>query len=905
MPVLGPLFGALLVLLLLAIPSPPQHQIIGLLEEVLWLRQMPPDGYCEAMGAKQDAREAAAGGSTQNIGRRRLGEAGAETEVGGAAAAAARLRDAVRGQFPPPPPPWGLDMGAADWASAQRVQKECTRLAVCGEAAEQLVALFSRDDKLRLVQGVGWRGWVKQPGFYVGNILGVPRLGVPSINMQDAAQGFRTIDPRMVGQVTSWPCALALAASWDPGLARKWGQALGQEFRAKGANVILGPSVNVHRVARNGRNAEYLSGEDGALGAPLADGYVRGVQGEGVAAVVKHFVLNSQETHRSAQSSDASDRTLWEVYYPPFEAAVRAGVASVMCGYNRINGTYACGNAHVLRRHLKLQMGFEGWVMSDWWATHSTHAAASGVDQNMPGSDRYFDAYSLGRLEERRAPRAAAVGFSDQGISAAAEKAREAEAEAAAAAAAAATAAEKAAATAAAEKAAEVEAYDLDDMARRIVGGMLGAGAWAAPLCTAGCDCHESLYAVNASRASHTDLARQIATESVVLLQNDGGHLPLTPGLTVALLGSACSATNAVDQNDWTAGNYYTVGGSGRVIGPYAVSVRAGLEARGVTLIVEERDDIDAAKRAMRDADVVIACGGATSTESRDRPSLKLDQHDFLVALSKSMLTHPLIILAMAPGAVLTDWAREDTNGEGAQGAQAVAAMFLGGQESGHAWAAVLMGDVSPSGKLPVTFPLREEDTIPPCEADHCVYTEGLHVGWRGLHGKDVAYPFGHGLSYTTFALSWLQPPAALYTAPPAAGRTGGGQMVRSKGEGASNDCAWPQSCLELRVAVTNSGTVHSGAEVLQLYLSYPEAAGEPPLVLRAYSKTAVLAPGESAEVRFSISRRELSIWSEEIVPAAAAGLRGGWQLVTGGFTAHVGTSSRDENMLRADFTVQ
>ena len=645
-PFLGPLVGALLVLLLLAIPSPAQHQIVGLLEGLLWLQPLPPDGYCAAMGAKQEAKEVAAGSSTQNIGRRRLGETeGAEEGSGPAAAAAAR---------------WALEMSSPGFnMSMQQVQHECTRLNACGEAAAQLVALLRRDDKLRLVQGVGWNGWVKQKGFYVGNILGVPRLGIPSINMQDAAQGFRTIDTRMVGQVTSWPCVLALAATWDPSLARKWGQALGREFRAKGANVILGPSVNVHRVARNGRNAEYLSGEDGALGAPLADGYVRGVQGEGVAAVVKHFVLSSQETHRSAQSSDASDRTLWEVYYPPFEAAVRAGVASVMCGYNRINGTYACGNAHVLRRHLKLQMGFDGWVMSDWWATHSTHAAARGVDQNMPGSDRYFDGYSLSRLDERRAPRAAAATALSQ------------TAEAAPATATAPTAAEQAAA----EAAAEADAYDLDDMARRILGGMLGAGAWAAPQCTAGCDCHEALYEVNASRASHTALSRQIATESIVLLQNDRVNdrdlLPLAPGVTVALLGSACVATNAVDQDDWTAGNYYTVGGSGRVIGPYAVSVREGLEARGVRLVVEERDDIEAAKRAMRGADVAVACGGATSTESRDRPSLKLDQHDFLVALAKSMpqsesptgahgeaaegsrgnTALPLIVLAMAPGA--------------------------------------------------------------------------------------------------------------------------------------------------------------------------------------------------------------------------------------------------------------
>ena len=119
------------------------------------------------------------------------------------------------------------------------------------------------------------------------------------------------------------------------------------------------------------------------------------MQGEGVAAVVKHFALNSQETHRNSQSSDASDRTLWEVYYPPFAAAVRAGVASFMCGYNKVNGSYVCGNGHVLNTHLKRQMHFRGWVMSDWWATHDTGAAARGVDQNMPGSDGFFDAANL------------------------------------------------------------------------------------------------------------------------------------------------------------------------------------------------------------------------------------------------------------------------------------------------------------------------------------------------------------------------------------------------------------------------------------------------------------------------------------------------------------------------------
>jgi beta-glucosidase len=153
---------------------------------------------------------------------------------------------------------------------------------------------MTREEAGRLVQGVGWRASVLPRGWYVASVLGVPRLGVPSLHVQDAAQGFRTLWPEQAGQVTGWPCLLALGATWDATLAREYGAGVAAEFRAKGANVMLGPSVNVHRVARNGRNAEYLSGEEPSLGAVMTGAYVRGVQSQHVAAVVKHFALNSQ-----------------------------------------------------------------------------------------------------------------------------------------------------------------------------------------------------------------------------------------------------------------------------------------------------------------------------------------------------------------------------------------------------------------------------------------------------------------------------------------------------------------------------------------------------------------------------------------------------------------------------------
>lgn len=224
-----------------------------------------------------------------------------------------------------------------------------------------------------------------EPGYYTGYINGVPRLKVPPLKMADAGNGFRTTDDKNAGTSTQWPSLLAMAATWDDSLVQRYAAAVGEEFRGKGANVILGPSINVHRVARNGRNFEYLSGEDPFLGSRLVRAYVRGVQSKGVIATIKHFAFNEQETNRMSESSEVDARTAWELYYPPFQAAVEAGAGAVMCSYNKINGTYACGNKGLIQRDLREKMGFKGIVMSDWQATHSSDNLKSGLDQEMPG----------------------------------------------------------------------------------------------------------------------------------------------------------------------------------------------------------------------------------------------------------------------------------------------------------------------------------------------------------------------------------------------------------------------------------------------------------------------------------------------------------------------------------------
>ena len=715
--------------------------------------------------------------------------------------------------------------------------------------AATLVGNMTEAEKLRLVQGHGWNGWQgPAPGFFMGTALAIPRLGIPSMNAHDAGQGFRPTERRQVGQTTSWPCTLAVASTWDAALVGKWGGAVAAEYRAKGANVLLGPGLDVQRVQLNGRAAESLAGEEPALGATLVRAYVAAVQGGRVAAVAKHFSLYTQESDRGLEnpfrdgySSDASARTRREVHFPPVAAAVEAGIAAVMCSYNRANGSYACESQELLDQ-LKATatttagggdqgggggggggLGFSGWVMSDWWAVGRSCAtpAQRGLDQNMPGNDHIFDAEFL-----------RAKGLTEEG-------------------------------------------GRLDDMATRVLRGMLRANAYADPPCVAPCDCDTHLYEAVATSAAHLALARELGAAALVLLKNDDGVLPLRSGARVALVGSACDAAHDLDKlfSDYAQGDYYVVGGSGRVVSDAAVSVEVALaDSPSLELAAISRtDDIADAAAAMAAAtasgaslDAVIACGGAHASESYDRSSLRLDQHDFLREVAALSARPPLVVLAMAPGPILTSpWAAQ---------AGAVLSGFLLGQQTGAAFADVLTGDVSPSGRLPVTFPESEGQGPQPCWDLTCPFDERLLNGWRALHGSAVAFPFGHGLSYTSFVYAWATSPQ-------------GAALSAAALQPAAASAALMPSALALSVAVSNAGAV-AGREVVQLYLEFPASAGEPPLVLRAFGRTGLLQPGASELVQLDLSAHDLAVWDDE----GGAG----WLPATGEYVAHVGASSRD-----------
>lgn len=687
------------------------------------------------------------------------------------------------------------------------------------EIVDQLISEMSFDEKADIVKGTAYsvNEWNPPPGYFVGNTGAVTRLGIPSLNLQDNGQGYRTTDERIIGKVTAYPSTLAVAATWDEELGYTWGEALGKEFFAKGGNVLLGPGLNVHRVPRNGRNVEYLSGESSYLGEQLVKGYIKGVHSQNVLTVMKHFIGNSQETWRSFVDSKISRRALWEVYYPPFQGALDAGCLSTMCAYNLVNGIHACANEEIMNKDLKGSMGYEGFIMSDWWALHS-FSALQGLDQEMPGNpiegspmnQVYFTNESLLTLPD---------GF-------------------------------------------------LDGMLKRILLPVVKYGLIDHPVCNpvdGGCD-HE-IYEVDMRSSEHQALARRMVAESVILLKNEDDTLPLGANVkTIAVVGSACEPTNNVSAmlDQWDMGNYYTVGGSGRVIPKDPVSILQGIqgacEEANCTVIFDLSDDAQAAEALVetKAVDVLIICGATTSAEGRDRPNLMIDQQSFVVELAEKMHSKiPTVVVTLIPGSIVMPWNDH---------VDAAVAVFLAGEATGLGIADVLFGKVNPGAKSPVTFPLSESDTIPPCEAPEgmnlteptdsypCNYTEGILAGFPFYEEIEVQYPFGHGLSYSTFGYELLS----------------------------STQSCNASVCITVRV--TNSGAV-AGSEVIQFYLVFPPGLGEPKEgVLRGFKKV-FLQPDESKEVSLELREKDVSIYDETEEK---------WKVPSGIFRLKIGSSSRD-----------
>jgi beta-glucosidase len=625
-----------------------------------------------------------------------------------------------------------------------------------------------------------------------GSTKPIDEAGIRSVTMADGPHGvrFQEADSDHLGighstPATCFPPAVAMGSSWDPNLAAAVGAGVGEEAVSFGVDIMLGPGVNIKRSPLCGRNFEYFS-EDPLISGVLGSAYVKALQEVGPGTSVKHFAANNQETERMRVSADVDERTLREIYLPAFERVVtEAQPATVMCSYNQINGVPASHNRWLLTDVLRGDWGYEGAVVSDWGAVSDrVEGVRAGMDLEMPSSHGMTDAQIVHAVE-----------------------------------------------------AGELDEDSVDASVRRVLALTERPRA------------PRSDIAVEA----HHRVAREAAAGSVVLLKNDD-TLPLAANSTVAVIGAF-----AVEPR-------FQGGGSSH-INPTRTDIaldemRTLAESRGLEIVYAAGFSLDAdaahnETKALRDealsvasrADVAVVFAGLTEreeSEGYDRTTLQLPaaQTDLIRALAESRAK---VVVVLSNGGIvsLEGW-HDDV--------EAIVEGFLLGQAGGGAVADILFGVVNPSGHLAETIPLRLEDNPSwlnfPGEQGHVRYGEGVFVGYRYYTtvGVPVRYPFGHGLSYTTFDTSDLE--------------------VSASGADAA----------VARVTVRNSGDV-AGKHVVQLYVSTTAGPVRRPLrELRAFAKVE-LQPGESRIVELPLDRRAFAYWDTNV---------GDWVVASGEYVIQV-----------------
>jgi len=680
--------------------------------------------------------------------------------------------------------------------------------------AAQLVAQMTIDEELQLVTGTG--GPVTNikplPRGAGGYIPGIPRLGIPDLFFCDGSVGVAN-DSQTPS--TALPSAIASAATWDTALAYQYGSVIGADMSAWGLNVNLGGNVNLNREPRNGRTFE-AKGEDPILAGKINAAHVRAIQDHHVVGDVKHYALNDQETGRTLENVIVDERAARETDLLAFEISVKdSNVQSVMCSYNMVNGTYACENPHLLNDILKGDWGFQGFVMSDWWATHSTVAAVNaGLDQEQP-DNQYF------------APLKSAV---QQG---------------------------------------QVTKARLDDMTTRVVRalyqvGLIGSTGAITPVDT----------------VTDQAIAQQVEEQGAVLLKNANKQLPLNAATirSIALIGSHADigvlSGGGSAQVYPTGGAVLTEGnpnppGWSPVIWDPSSPMRA-IQAKAPNATVKY-DDGNSALRAASvagNSDVAIVFLSQWASEGMDIPSLNFTdvihaipvQQDGLINAIVNANPHTIVVMENG-GAQVLPWAGQ---------VAAILEAWYPGQRGGEAIANILFGDVNPSGKLPVTFPasvsqLPRATVAGPVPANsnntfQVTYNEGLQVGykWYDANNLTPAFPFGFGLSYTTFALNNIA-------------------LTNNLSSGNPN--------FQVACDVSNTGNV-PGAQVVELYLGLPASTGEPPRRLVGWQKVSV-QPGASQHVSIEVDQADsshpMSYWDTA---------SGRWQTAAGDYTVYVGTSA-------------
>jgi beta-glucosidase len=637
--------------------------------------------------------------------------------------------------------------------------------------AGQIVSQMTLGEKIQELHGI-------QDANDYRTVPGVPRLGIPALNITNGPAGVANGGPGHQGAATALPAPICLAATWDIGFAKLYGGIIGVEAKDLANGFVEGPDINMARVPQNGRNFEAF-GEDPYLVSQMAVNEVEGIQGQGVIAEVKHYAGNNQETNRTTINAIIDERTLREIYLPAFEAAVKqGGVGAVMCAYNQVNGAYSCENDVLLNQILKSEWGFDGFVTSDFGAVHSTVASAkAGLDVEMPTGIYFTSALQ------------------------------------------------------AAVQSGQVAMAVIDDKLTRRFRTMMRLGVFDTP------PANQPLPAQQNGAA-----ARQIAEAGMVLLKNTAGLLPLDAGGldSIAVVGPYAGKAK-------TGG-----GGSSQVTPLYTVDPIPGIQNRAgaaVTVRYADGSNIAQAVALAQAADVAIVMVGDDETEGSDHAlSLSGNQDQLVQAVAAANQRTAVVIKSGAP--VLMPWVNS---------VPAILEAWYPGEEDGNAVAAVLFGDVNPSGKLPVTFPQAVGDLPANTPAQYPgvngqeTYSEGVLVGYRYFDAKNIQplFPFGHGLSYTTFSYANL--------------------AIGPAGQSVDFD-------------VTNTGSV-AGTEVAQIYIGMP-AAGvpQPPKQLKGFQKL-TLQPGRTGHVHLSLDQRAFSYWDTGTHT---------WQVAPGTYQIMAGSSSRD-----------
>ena len=673
----------------------------------------------------------------------------------------------------------------------------------------EVVAKMTLEDKIKLCSGAGF--WESES---------MEQYGIPSFFMSDGPHGLRTqkgesdhLGINRSEQSTCFPTASASAASWNPRLLRRMGEAIGEEALHYGVDVVLGPGVCMKRSPLCGRNFEYFS-EDPYLAGVMGTNWIRGVQSKGVGTSLKHYAANNQEQDRMMGDSMVDERALREIYLPAFEIAVKEGQPdTVMCSYNKINGTFSSDNKRLLTDILRDEWGFQGLVVTDWGAMNDRiRAFQAGCDLEMPSSSGMFD---------EDVKRAVAEG--------------------------------------------KLSEADIDACVERII-----KLAWKARETRSGIS---DGYSFDAE--AHHNLAREIAAESAVLLKNEDAVLPLEKTARIALCGVMAEQVR------------YQGAGSSHINPTKLSSLRASMEAAGGNVAYypsyglggeKNADELQRAVEGAKEADVAVLVVGlpdSYESEGYDRKHMAMpESHRELV--SEIVKVNPNVVVVLMGGSpVEMPWLAD---------VKAVLNLYLGGQAVGEAGANLLYGTANPSGKLAETYPVSYKDCsssetfgVNPRQVE---YAESIYIGYRYYEkaGIPVQFPFGHGLSYTQFALSGLNIKCG--------GSTAGGDFVWDL---SGKDGACAVSC-----RVKNTGS-RAGAEVVQIYV----ADRTPDIFkvqkeLKGFCKV-YLEAGEEKEVAVTLDWRSFAHYDVDTR---------NWEVLTGQYQILAGTSSADIRLVQ-DISVQ